>query len=323
MTKHKKIVCLGGGIGTVNLIKGLKTHTEDISVVVSMADEGGSSGRLRRVYNILPPGDMVSCMSALCKEDNPLLSKLFTYRFPGDRYGKDTELAGHKLGNLMFVALRDLTGSFEEAVAQFQKIFGIPGVFLPATTEPVTISAKTVDGTEVVGEERIDLGQYNGVRVLDKVMLHPKDAQTSKEVLQSITQADVIVAGPGDLYTTILPVLIVPAITHALKQSKAKRIFVVNVANKPFETKGYAVNDYIMAVVKHLGVFPFDKIVVNSNFDTNIPKKYNYTYVSYEQKDIQALLDNDIELVSKDIVDEQFPLYHDSKKLAKVICEAV
>ncbi len=320
---NKKIVCLGGGIGTVNLIRGLKKYSDDITVIVSMADEGGSSGRLRRLYNISPPGDMVSCMAALCGDRNELLSKLFTYRFPGDRYGKDNELSGQKLGNLIIVALRDITGSFNEAIPAFQKLFQIPGTFLPATAEPVTITARTVDGKEVVGEENIDLGKYNGKRVLERVYLNPKDAKVSKKVIKSLQEADVIIAGPGDLYTTILPVLIIPSIRAILSQSKAKRLFIVNVANKPFETKDYSVSDYMTAVVKHLGVYPFDKVVVNNNFSISIPRKYKYSYVSYHQDDKTNLTEHDIDLIEKDLVDEKFPLYHDSQKLAKVVSEEI
>src|SRR5258708_30196167 len=235
--KRKKIVCLGGGIGTVNLIKGLKQYKDlDIAVVVSMADEGGSSGRLRRLYNILPPGDLVSCMAALCDSNNKNVSQLLTYRLPGNRYAKDTELAGHKIGNLIFVALRDLTGNFEKAIDQFQSIFAIPGVFLPATEENVSISAKTVEGKIVHGEETIDRGKYSGKRVLEEVYLHPVNARATKKVLTWLKEADVIIAGPGDLYTTILPVLIIPDIAEQLKKSTAKKIFIINVANKPFET---------------------------------------------------------------------------------------
>ena len=316
---NRKIVCIGGGIGTVNLIKGLKSYLRDIAVIISMADDGGSSGRLRRLYNIAPPGDLVSCMAAFGNEKDSFLSKLLTYRFLGERYGKDEDLGGQKLGNLIMVAMRDITGSFDQAIGLFQKTFGVKGVFLPATIEDVSISATTIEGKKIYGEEKIDLGKYSGKRILEKVYLEPRDAKTSPKVLSCIREADVIVAGPGDLYTTIMPVLIVKDIANELKRSEALRIFVVNVANKPFETKGYAVSDYINAVKRHLGVFPFDKVIVNNNFSVNIPKRYRYQYVTMEN----SIEEPGIKIAAGDMVDEKFPIYHNSSKLAKTIVENI
>lgn len=314
---NKKIVCLGGGIGTVNLIKGLKDYTTDITVVVSMADEGGSSGRLRRMYNIFPPGDLVSCMASLCND--PQISQLLTYRFPGDRYGRDGDLAGHKLGNLIMVALSENNKDFESAIASFQKIFNIEGEFLPATLESVSISAKTTQGKIVRGEENIDLGKYNGQRVLEEVYLKPRNAKANPKVIKAIEMADVVIVGPGDLYTTLLPVLIVPQIGRSLVNSAASKLFVINVANKPFETKGYSVLDYIKAVKKHLGAFPFSTVITNDNFSIPIPKEFNYTYVEF--KDVRQT--NGIAIRKANLVNEEFPLYHDSQKLAKAIVEAI
>lgn len=318
MKTTKKIVCLGGGIGTVNLIKGLKKISNEITVVVSMADEGGSSGRLRRMYNIFPPGDLVSCMAASLPNGNQAVEKLLTYRFPGNRYSNDKYLAGHKLGNLLLVAMRDVTGNFLDALRLFQKLFGIMGVFLPATNEKVSISAKTSEGKMVVGEEAIDLGKYNGKRVLDKVFLHPENARAGNGVVEAIGEADVIIAGPGDLYTTILPVLIVSDIKEALLKSKAEKIFIVNIANKPFETKGYTADDYIAAIKKHLDVFPFEHVILNNNYSYNIPKKYHYRYVLRQKK-----AGKDTAFIEDDLVSKDFPLYHSSDKLAKIVSRIV
>lgn len=318
MNKDKKIVCIGGGIGTVNLIRGLKKNFSNITVVVSMADEGGSSGRLRKMYDIFPPGDIVSCLAALAP-DNSLICKLLTYRFPGDRYSKNEYLAGHKLGNLLMVALRDISDDFFTAVCKLQEIFNISGSILPATDEQVTISARTKEGAMVVGEENIDLGKYAGERVLDHVFIHPENPRVSEKVITSIEQADVLIAGPGDLYTTILPVLVIPRIKEAILKSRSRKIFIVNVANKPFETKGYSIQDFISAIIKHTRVFPFDTVIANNNDRIAIPKKYKYDYV---HKDTNSLPAN-ISLVEEDLVDEAFPLYHASDKLAKAIAETL
>lgn len=308
--KKKQVVCLGGGIGTVNLIKGVKKITKYISVVVSMADEGGSSGRLRRLYRMFPPGDLVSCMAAICNDE--MIAKLLTYRFPGNRYGRDDELSGHKLGNLIMAAAKNVTGDFQKTVSLVQKTFNISGNFFCATRGIVSISVRTKEGKIVVGEENIDLGRYNGRRVLDKVFLHPKTARAGDGVIAAMKSADVIIAGPGDLYTTVLPVLIVSDIVRVLRSVSAKRVFVVNIANKPFETKGYRVNDHVSAIKRHLGSFPFDVVVVNTNCDIPIPKKYHYTYVFNDTSDLR-----DIQTITGDFVDETFPLYHSPEKLAE------
>ncbi len=316
MSGHaKSIVCLGGGIGTVNLIKGLKLYVDNITVVVSLADEGGSSGRLRRLYNMPPPGDLISCMSAY-NTKNQLLSKLLTYRFPGNRYGSDESLGGHKLGNLIMAALYNLTGNLDESIKKFQDIFSIPGTFIPATSKKVSISAQTNEGKIIHGEETIDLGKYNGKRVLEKVMLHPKNAYVSPKVLESLRRSDCIIAGPGDLYTTVLPVLIVNSIAKFLKTTTIPKIFIVNVANKPFETRGYVLSDYILAVKNHLGTFPFDRVLVNNNFSPVIPKKYRYSYVEIDKIDTPTIIEDDL-------IDSSFPLYHSCEKLAKVVAKYI
>ncbi len=318
--KGKRIVCLGGGIGTVNLIKGLKAYSDKVSAIVSMADDGGSGGRLRRLYNILPPGDVASCMAALMDNPNPHMSKLLTYRFPGDRYAKDHELPGHKLGNLMLAAATDMTGSFTGAIALLKKLFKIKEAIIPATSEPVGITARTKDGYQIQGEENIDLGKFHGDKPLDEVKLVPANIKASPDAMKALKAADVIIAGPGDLYTTILPTLIIPEIKNFLLKQKKKQIFIVNVANKPFESKGYAIKDFVNAIEKHMGGFPFQIVIANDQTSLPLPQnlEFDYTYVGSEFHD-----DATYELVNSDIVDESFPLYHDSSKLAKVVAEHI
>lgn len=306
----KRIVCLGGGIGTVNLIQGLKHVASHIAVVVSLADEGGSAGRLRRLYDMPPVGDLASCIAAMVEDKK--IAELLRFRFPGDRYGKDGTLEGHKLGNLLLTAAYLETQNLHAAIALVQKLVGAEGVFFTATKEAISIEADTKDGRHVVGEEKIDLGQYTGDRVLSHITLRPENPKAPKDTLEAIRKADVIIAGPGDLYTTILPVLIVPEIANALKTSSAKKVFVVNVANKPFETKGYTVADFVQAVTKHLKGFPFSVVIANNNTSVPIPKPYHYSYVPISE--IEG-----VKLVVEDVIDEQFPLYHSQKKLASCL----
>lgn len=319
MTEHTNIVCLGGGIGTVNLIKGLKQHTENITVIVSTADDGGSAGRLRRLFNIIPPGDAISCLAALTKGENAdKNASLLTYRFPGDRYGKDEELAGQKLGSLMLVAANEMTGSFEEALISLKKLFDTCGTILPATTEHMSLSAVTKDGVTVDSEENIDLGKYSGERILEKVMIHPQNPEVPESVITAFEKADVIIAGPGDLYTTVLPILLIPTIKDLLTHFSKKTFYILNVANKPFETKGYKTSDFLNAFKNHLGSFPFRNIIINSNTSNPIPAEFAYTYV---QNDISS--NDDFKIIEGDFVQSDFPLYHDSTKLASTLIKHI
>lgn len=317
---NKKIVCLGGGIGTVNLIKGLKIYTDKISAIVSMADDGGSAGRLRRLYNILPPGDVASCMAALMDDHNPNLSKLFTYRFPGDRYSKDEELSGHKLGNLMLVAATETTGSFNGAITLLKKLFRIKYAIIPATNQPVSLTATTQDGYLIHGEENIDLGKFHGDKPLEAVSLIPKNIQANPDALKALHNSDIVIVGPGDLYTTVLPSIIIPEIKSFLLKNTKPQIFIVNVANKPFESKGYRVSNFIDAITKHLGAFPFQIVIANNNFSLDLPKdlEFNYTYV--ESSHMQ---NTPYKLISEDLVDEAFPLYHSQQKLAQAVVKNI
>lgn len=315
---YKKIVCLGGGIGTVNLVKGLKEYTTDITVIVSMADDGGSAGRLRRLYSVPPPGDLVSCIAAMSNGDS-LMRELLTYRFAGNRYGSDYSLPGHKLGNLMFVALASITGDSNRALLEMQRIFKTTGKILPSAAENVSIWARTSVGEKVYREENIDLGRFTGK--IERVYLSPANPKVLDDAIEAISAADVIIAGPGDLYTTILPALLIPKILSAVKRSKAKKIFVINVANKVFETPDYTVSDYIQAIIRHCKSKVFDTFLVNSSFPVRIPKKYTkqYSYV-----DSNSIIEkNGFTFIKADLVSKDFPLYHDSKKLAKLLINKI
>lgn len=315
MKKDLKIVCLGGGIGTVQLIRGLRPYSRNITVVCSMADEGGSGGRLRRLFSIPPPGDLINCLAAL-SDAEPISRELLTFRFSGDRWGKDDSIGGQKLGNLILVALTQLSGSFEKGLKEAERLFSSHGQILPATNENVSIWAKTVEGKRVFGEENIDLGKYNGVRALSEVHLEPEKVSTPKEVIRAIEGAQIIIAGPGDLYTTTLPVLLVPQIKQAIKKSKAKKIFVVNVANKPFETPHYKISNYLEALKKHCGEVLFDYILVNTNFAPKLPPKLNYEYVASTDAKLSKFK---VQLIKADLVEATFPLYHNPKNLARAI----
>lgn len=312
-----KIVCVGGGVGTATILKGLRNYNYDLTAIVSMADDGGSAGRLRRAFAVPPPGDLVNCLAALSEEES-IIKELFLYRFKGERYGKDTDIGGQKLGNLIFVALSDIFGgNTSRALEEFSKIISSKGRVLPATVNDVNIWAITSDGKRVEGEENIDLGKYNAKsRSLKEVHLSPAKAKAYKPSVEAIGEAEVIIIGPGDLFSTVLPVLIVPQIKTALHKSNAKKVFIVNTCNKPFETAGFKVSNYLYAIEKHMPGIPLDAVLVNTNQKPKIPSNLKYSYVHFDQANIK---NNEHLVIEGDFVNIDYPLSHDSDKITRAL----
>ncbi len=310
------VVCLGGGIGTAQILKGLRHYDLNLTAIVSMADDGGSAGRVRRAFSVPPPGDLINCLAALSDEESTL-KDLFIYRFAGKRYAKDTDIQGQKLGNLIFVALTDIyKGDTNKALVEFSRIISSRGRVLPATLGDVNIWAETKDGKKIFGEQNIDLGRYNGSKKKKKVHLSPKDIKAYKATIEAIKEADVIIAGPGDLFSTVLPVLIVPEIKKELPKTRAKKIFIVNIANKPFETVNFKLSNYINTVNNHLEGNLFDTILVNTNQKPKMPPKLAYKYVKI---DMENLKNYKKKIKSGNFVSSKYPLYHDSTKVAKYL----
>jgi len=317
--ENKHIVCLGGGIGTSQLLRGLKHYHPRLSIITSMADDGGSSGRLRKGYSIMPPGDIVNCIAALMPDQEKELESLLLYRFPGsDKTNKTID--GHKLGNLLMLAEIQRTKDFYKAIEVTKRMFGVTANLFPATDQRVHLWAMTQDNRRVHSETTLDLALYSEPHGLKKVYLSPSKPKVNQKVVDCLTSADVIISGPGDLFTNQLPVLIVPQIKEAILKSSARKIFVLNIANKPFETKNFSLNDFVLAISNHLGSFPFDTIVANNNFTTPIPRKYKYHYIQLD-KDLNQSLK--IKIIQADLVNDSFPLYHDPQKLAEVIKNAI
>ena len=207
-------------------------------------------------------------------------------------------------------------GNTSKALEELSKIISSSGRVLPATTGDVNIWAKTKEGKKIYGEKNIDLGNYNGSRILKEVHLDPESPKAYKPSVDAILESDIMIAGPGDLFSTVLPVLIVPSILKAIKTSKAQKIFIVNIANKPFETAGFNVLDYLKALNSNLKGNIFDTILVNNNHAPKIPSKLKYSYVKYGKEKIG---DFNLRVIEGDFINEQFPLYHDDKKVAKII----
>lgn len=319
-TTKKRVVCLGGGIGTSNLLRGFKNYPLDLTVVTSMADDGGSSGRLREAYGIMPPGDIISCIAALIPDDKKELADLLIYRLSGPER-ENTAIGGHKFGNLLMLAEIQRTGDFYKALAMVKRMVGVTADFLPATDVRTHLSATTRDGRRIHSETTLDLALYGQPLGLKKIFIKPKNPKVNQKVIDALLTADCIISGPGDLYTNQLPVLVIPQIKEAFLKSTAKKMFILNIANKPFETKGFTLNDFIDAFIEHLGVFPFGTIIVNNNQTYQIPKKYHYEYIKIDEQYKKG--PQQFTLVASDLVDTAFPLYHNSQKLASLVIKHI
>ncbi len=262
------VVAIGGGHGLATLLRGLKKYTHNITAVVTVADDGGSSGRLRRSLGVLPPGDIRNCLAAL-SNDEALLTQLFQYRFADG----DGELDGHAFGNLFISALSAITGSFEEAIAESGRVLSVHGRVLPATLRQVNLAAEVElphqnAGVRVVGESRIP--EMPGR--IRRVWLEPEHPPAFPKAIQAILAADMVVVGPGSLYTSILPNLLVPDIAAALRATRAFRVYVCNVATQPGETDGFSCQDHIAALEAHVGERLFDLVLVNNAMHGALPE---------------------------------------------------
>jgi len=319
-----KIVAIGGGTGMPNLLRGLSRYTNNITAIVTVADDGGSSGRIRRELGLLPPGDFRNNIAALA-QDEALMTQLLQYRF-GGRLGEDghepgsRELQGHSFGNLLLAALTGVTGSFDEALIAAGRVLAVQGQVLPSTLLPVTLTATAISGVDeksmlVVGESAITKagGQVESVR------LDPDLVPAYPPTVKAILQSDLVVIGPGSLYTSILPNLLVHDIARALIHTRAKRIYVCNLATQPGETDNYSVANHVAAIRRHVSHFDpdergcLDVILANDNF--SVPPGTgggNTIFVLPDPVD-------DIQYVTADLVDEKRPWRHDSDKLAKTI----
>jgi len=250
---NPSIVTLGGGTGLATLLSGLKRHTSDLTAIVTVADDGGSSGRLRRELGVLPPGDIRSCLVALA-DDGSLMRRLFEYRF------EDGDLAGHSFGNLLLTALSQVTDDFEEAIDVSGKMLGAQGTVVPATLDTVSLTAELSDGKILQGQSRID-GTAGFCR---KVSLEPAAAQPTERALTAISGADLIAIGPGSLFTSIMPNLLIADMVAALMNTKCRRVFVCNVMTQPGETLGFSAADHLEALQRHAGKGIVDTILVNT-----------------------------------------------------------
>ena len=305
-----RIVAVGGGHGMSTVLRGFKQHSNKITAIVSVADDGGSSGRLRRERGMLPPGDIRNCLVAL-SDDEALLGALFQYRYPEG----ETQLNGHSFGNLFISAMAEVTGSFEEAVAESGRVLAVHGQVVPSTLSDVVLLADKElpfvrAELRVAGESNIP--QMAG-RVR-RVWLEPGNPPAYPRAIQAILSADLIVIGPGSLYTSILPNLLVSDLVEAIRSSRAMKVYVCNVATQKGETDGLTCENHLQILDDHVGSGLIDVSVCNSAFIGELPEDVNWVYPDDE-------LEDDYAVYMADVIDEQRPYRHNSKKLAKVIMD--
>jgi uncharacterized cofD-like protein len=321
-SKALRIVALGGGTGLSMLLRGLKEHLarshgngqapfiSDLVAVVTVTDDGGSSGRLRREYAVLPPGDIRNCLVGL-SEDEALLSRLFQYRFPVGR-----ALAGHSFGNLFLTALTNVTGDFPEAVRLSGQVLAIRGRIFPSTTANVTLEADLEGGRVVRGETKISRSR----RRIRRVRLVPGSARPLPEVLRAIRNADLILLGPGSLYTSLIPNLLVRGVADAIRHSRAKRIYIANLMTQPGETDGYSVADHVRAIYSHSYPRLFDCVVLNRRAVAPAAlRRYRRQGAMPVEASFEDLRRMGISWISGDFLLEDEVVRHDHRRLAKLI----
>ena len=307
LSRGPKIVAIGGGTGLSTLLRGLKGYSSNLTAIVTVADDGGSTGRLRQEFGVVAPGDIRQCIAALA-EAEPLMSKLFQYRFT-----EGTGLEGHSFGNLFLVAMSEVTGNFETAIHEASRVLNVRGSILPSTLEDVTLSARTHENEMVHGEHNIT-ERGSAIREL---FINPAGAEAHPDAVRAILDADLVVIGPGSLYTSVLPNLLVGGIQKALMASEARRIFVCNVATQQGETDGFTVADHLEALERHAGDGVIHAVVANNNIAHALPEAWHSSAVPVNRDGMAAF--PGVRLVLADVVAEENRYRHDPEKLAAMV----
>lgn len=302
-----RVVAIGGGTGLSTLLRGLKQQNVAITAIVTVGDDGGSSGRLRTEFNMPPPGDIRNCLVALADAE-PLLSELFQYRF--DQNG--SALSGHSFGNLFITAMTQVAGSFERAVAESSRVLAVRGKVLPSSLENIVVGAEMTDGRVVHGESQI-VKEHGKIK---RIFLDPAHPPAYDPAIVAILSADLIVLGPGSLYTSVLPNLLVQGITHAIRCASATKVYVCNVATQRGETDDFGVVDHLRALHDHVGEPIVDYMLVNSNLGPAATKIKPEWAVQAVSPDGLEDLAGAVNVVLRDVVDPAWPLRHDPEKLA-------
>ncbi len=307
-TGKTKIVAIGGGTGLSTMLRGLKQYSSNITAVVTMADDGGSSGKLRE-HGILPPGDLRNCIAALA-ESEPLMIQLFQHRFTG--LGP---LEGHSLGNLIVAAMCEIQGDYESAVRETSKVLAIRGRGLPSTLDDIRLGARLKAGSEVLGQANI-----NTTSEIREVFLVPESPRALPDVVRAIAEADVILIGPGSLFTSILPNLLVPEIARAIKASRAPKLYVCNVMTQPGETAHFKASDHVAAIIRHIGQGSVTHALINNgHVKADVLERYARVGADYVEADEAAIEVLGVRPIHGNFIDDSNLARHHSQKLATAV----
>lgn len=310
----KKVVVIGGGTGVFTVLTGLKDYPYELSAIVSMADDGGSTGVLREEFGTLPAGDIRRALIALSDSNEKVLSDLFNYRF-----GEATSLKGHSMGNLLLTALEKITGNFASAVDEAVRILDVKGNVIPVTLSNTRLYAELENGAVVEGESNIDIPKHDGRVRIKNVFLKPKVAANPKAV-KAIEEADAVILGPGDLYTSVLPNIIIPGIAEAISKTKAKVIYNVNIMTKFGETNDFKASDFIREIEGYLGNKIVDYITLNTEKPKGeIVERYKRENVEFVEDDMKG----DKRMVEGNYLRHGMFLRHDPEKLAKGLSKII
>lgn len=318
-----RVVSIGGGTGLAALLRGLKHHVEEpfrparfrprislLTAIVTVTDEGGSSGRLRKDFRVLPPGDIRNCLVALA-EDEELITQLFSYRFSGGR-----GLAGHSLGNLLLTALTDLTRDFARAVKVSSEVLATRGEIFPSTLSDVRLRARLRDGRTVDGESRITRTRTP----IERLTIVPRNCRPLAEALDALRQADLITLGPGSLYTSLIPNLLVHGIAEAIARSKALKVYISNLMTQPGESRRLTASEHLRAIHEHAGRNLFDLMVLNATpLSPRMRRKYAAQRAEPVANDLTEIRKLGTQPVLADLLDEDGLARHDSQRLAKLV----
>lgn len=310
-----RVVVLGGGTGMPVLLQGLKEYPIDLTAVVTVADDGGSTGEIRNSINIPAPGDIRNVICALANVDDDL-KQLFQYRFEGEHHIK-----GHALGNLLLAATHEITSDFHEAVAKIAKLFNVQANIFPIVNESVTLHAKLEDGSTVSGESKIPLKNQK----IEEVMITPENVRANQAVIDAIIEADMVVISPGSLYTSILPNLIISDVIEAMQETSAQIVYVCNIMTQPGETDDYTASDHVKAIYHHIGIEKIDTIIVhNEKIEPSVLEVYEEEGSYQVQVDYEELLKLRLNIVEENIIDSNRSIIrHNYKKVASLLHDLV
>jgi len=310
LNRGPAVAVIGGGTGLSVLLRGIKSVTGNITAIVTVADDGGSSGRLREDFNMIPPGDLRNCLVALA-DTEPLMEKLFQHRFGGTG-----DLAGHNFGNLFIAAMTEVLGDVEQALKESSKVLAVRGKVLPASIQKVRLWAEMTDGSIVEGESQIPLANKR----IHRVHLTPEDTMPVESALEAIRDADAVILGPGSLYTSILPNLLVRGVADTLRNSQAVKIYICNVMTQPGETDGYSASEHVKAILDHVGAGVINYVVVNSrHVAENLQEKYACHGAYPVEADVKAIEAMGIIAFQADVISETNWVRHDPLKLSRTI----